>query len=81
MTKKCEVCNGGGDYPIIDNFGSTRYSITCPECFGSGEEIEEPAPEPSDLPPASSAAFIKSMDDLRDHVAKHWRYPQESARD
>lgn len=72
MAKKCEVCNGEGDYPIINNFGTTLYNITCPECDGTGEEYEEPEPEPSDLPPASSAAFIKDMDDLREHVRQHW---------
>jgi hypothetical protein len=70
---KCEVCDGLGDYPIIDNRGSTRYYIRCPECFGHGsiEDEGEPKEEP-DLPPRSSAASITSMDELRDHVARHW---------
>jgi hypothetical protein len=70
---KCEVCDGLGDYPIIDNRGSARYYIRCPECFGHGsiEDEDEPKEEP-DLPPRSSAASITSMDELRDYVARHW---------
>jgi DnaJ-class molecular chaperone len=42
----CEVCGGEGTYPIIDNKGSHRYDITCPECHGiSDEEIERKCSE------------------------------------
>jgi hypothetical protein len=36
----CNVCCGLGRYPIIDRYGSERYSITCPECDGCGLDDE-----------------------------------------
>lgn len=70
----CNICGGEGQYPIINMNGREVYSIRCPECYGSGLESEpEPAPEPIDLPPASTAAKIKTLDELREHVAEHWR--------
>jgi DnaJ-class molecular chaperone len=33
----CSVCNGEGTYPIIDTYGVERYTIQCPECYGSGQ--------------------------------------------
>lgn len=69
----CPVCEGDGQYPIIDARGRERYSIRCPECYGSGLG-DEPvlAPEPSDLPPASTAAKIKTMTEMREHIAEKW---------
>lgn len=32
----CDVCRGLGTYPVIDQHGSHRYDIPCPECHGSG---------------------------------------------
>lgn len=62
---KCDVCGGSGTYPIFDQRGSQRYSITCPECFGDGCGEPPTASRDPSLPPASTAAHIKSMDDLR----------------
>jgi hypothetical protein len=63
MEDDCDVCCGTGAYPVINTKGATLYNITCPECYGSGQS-PEPDPEPDDLPPASTAAKIKTMDDL-----------------
>ena len=66
---KCEVCNGQGDYPIIDNLGSHRYSIRCPECFGAGQVEEEEVPAgPADWPPPSTASKIKSVEELKQYL-------------
>jgi DnaJ-class molecular chaperone len=78
VTKQCEVCGGEGNYPIIDMHGTERYSIRCPECFGSGTEIDEVATAKAEaaeqgLPPASTAASIKDVDHLRFYIEKHWR--------
>lgn len=32
----CVVCGSLGIYPIIDQNGTERYCIECPECHGSG---------------------------------------------
>lgn len=70
----CDVCAGLGDYPIINSKGREIYAIQCPECLGSGSVKEDAAPVTNpDLPPVSSAAKIRSMSELREHVAKHWR--------
>lgn len=37
----CDVCNGAGDYPIMNNGGRTLYTIACPECGGSGKSPSE----------------------------------------
>lgn len=67
---ECDVCDGLGDYHVIDRHGSVRYLIRCPECCGSGQvEPEQPACNPPDWPPPSTAARIKSMDELRSHIA------------
>lgn len=42
---ECPVCCGMGTYPVIDKFGTERYSIRCPECYGSGKEGQEEARE------------------------------------
>jgi len=39
MSDECDVCDGSGEYPIIDRYGVERYSIKCPECEGSGETL------------------------------------------
>ena len=74
MTEKCDVCGGGGRYPIHDMHGRERYTISCPECYGSGlgEEPEEAAAEPEDWAPKSTAAAISSSDEMREYVSKHW---------
>jgi hypothetical protein len=73
---KCPVCGGSGDYPIFDQMGRERYAITCPECFGSGKDYDaESVEEEPDLPPKSTAAGIKSMDELRDWVRKQEERP------
>jgi DnaJ-class molecular chaperone len=56
---KCEVCNGQGTYPIFDNFGQSRYSIRCPECYGSGEADEEAIAEEKAEAAAERAAAIQ----------------------
>lgn len=33
---ECDVCCGGGRYPVINRYGSELYSIRCPECSGIG---------------------------------------------
>lgn len=68
----CDVCEGMGVYPIINRKGSELYSIQCPECFGSGSKEDADPVESPDLPPVSSAAKVRSVEDLREHVAKHW---------
>jgi hypothetical protein len=66
----CEVCGGPGTYEIYNMHGSAVYSIPCPECYGSGKAHEEEADaEPADWPPASTAARIKTMDELREWMA------------
>jgi hypothetical protein len=75
---ECNVCVGLRYYPIIDRYGTELYSISCPECMGTGtvqEEVSSAPAEAEDLPPASTAASIFSMDDMRLHVAKHWSAP------
>jgi DnaJ-class molecular chaperone len=38
----CDVCDGTpGRYPIHNKYGAELYSITCPECDGSGMSAEE----------------------------------------
>lgn len=37
----CDVCNGSGDYPVINQHGTHLYSIRCPECFGDGNGHED----------------------------------------
>jgi len=66
---ECVVCGGEGYYPIYDKFGSWRYSINCPECFGRGsvEDIINPV---DDLPPASTASRIRSTEELRAYLGK-----------
>ena len=64
---ECTVCEGSGDYPIIDKYGSEKFIITCPECFGLGKMDDENEGEDAiqfEYPP-STAASIKSMDALR----------------
>ena len=56
---KCEVCNGEGTYPIFDNYGQSRYSIRCPECYGSGEADEEAIAEEKAEAAANRAADIQ----------------------
>lgn len=69
----CDVCVGSGDYPIINAKGRELYSIRCPECYGSGKaEIEDTPIDDPTLPPASSAARIHTMADLREHIVQHW---------
>lgn len=36
LAPDCDVCGGDGTYPIHDMRGSQRYSIRCPECYGTG---------------------------------------------
>lgn len=69
---ECDVCCGMGDYPIIDRRGSTLYCIRCPECYGSGQ-AEPEDPGPTDASRESTAARIKTMEELREYVAKNWR--------
>lgn len=38
---KCDVCDGKGEYGIVDQFGKFRYAIDCPECDGDGEAIPD----------------------------------------
>lgn len=38
---KCDVCDGKGQYGIVDQYGKFRYVIDCPECDGDGEAIPE----------------------------------------
>lgn len=33
---RCTVCDGAESYPIIDRHGREVFSITCPQCDGSG---------------------------------------------
>lgn len=68
----CEVCDGSGEYPVITSKGQQIYCIRCPECFGTGQSFEEPPPpvDPPDWPPTSTAAKIKTMDELRAHLAR-----------
>ena len=62
---KCEVCGGHGDYPIIDSFGTERYCIRCPECFGAGwVEVDELPEEPPEWPPRSTAAKVQTKEAL-----------------
>jgi hypothetical protein len=69
----CDVCAGMGQYPIINSKGRELYSITCPECFGSGAAKEDADPvEYPALPPPSSAARVRSMAEMNEHLAKHW---------
>lgn len=63
----CQVCDDSGYYPIINNRGRQLYSIVCPECFGVAAE---PAEAAADLPPASTAARIRSEAELRAHLAR-----------
>jgi hypothetical protein len=65
--KECDICNGTGEYPIHNRFAFHVYSIVCPECHGDGEADDEPEAD-DHLPPASTAATIKTMDDLRRHM-------------
>ena len=67
MATKCDICEGSGMYPIFDKHGRERYSIECPECFGTGDAYEDSAADkPAYEYPASTAASIKSMDELRE---------------
>lgn len=68
---KCDVCDGDGTYPVIDSKGSHRYSIRCPECFGSGKYYVEAIEEPIEWPPPSTAASIHTTEQLREAV-KDW---------
>ena len=74
---ECDICEGRGLYPIIDRHGNERYDIRCPECGGSGMfESSDDGDAEADLPPPSSAARIKSMDDLRTWMAReHGKAP------
>jgi hypothetical protein len=65
---KCEICDGHGDYPIVDSHGRERYCITCPECRGSGE-IDDDLPPP-EWPPRSTAADIFTKEELAEAVKK-----------
>jgi hypothetical protein len=79
---ECDVCCGEGSCPIIDNRGSVRMNIRCPECFGSGEaddEAEFSLEDDPSIPPASTATRIRTMDDLRAFVAKHNAGPAKAA--
>jgi hypothetical protein len=73
---ECECCGGTRYYPIIDTYGTERFRIECPNCYGSGEEPEEEndelAADGAELPPESSAASIQTLDGMREHVARHW---------
>jgi hypothetical protein len=73
VSAPCECCNGSGDYPIHDKFGMERERITCPHCYGSGEEPEPPSDEPAYEYPPSTAASIQSMDHLREYLARQNR--------
>jgi hypothetical protein len=65
---RCEVCGGEGLYPIIDSHGRERYSIKCPECFGSGEgEAELPKTETVDL---QRDKYERAMAEKRAALAK-----------
>lgn len=73
---ECDVCVGTGEYPIINSKGRELYSIRCPECDGCGAVEVQTAPvEDSTLPPASTAARIQTMEDLREHIVQHWASP------
>jgi hypothetical protein len=37
----CAICDGYGEYPIHDRYGSEWGWIKCPACFGSGLSDEE----------------------------------------
>lgn len=69
MSIECDVCEGSGRALIFDRYGNERYSIRCPECGGCGSIVDE-VEEPNDWPPASTAARIKSMDELRSFIAQ-----------
>jgi len=74
---ECDICEGHGVYPIIDRHGTERYAIRCPECGGSGAfEASDDGSAELDLPPASTAARIQSIDQLRAWTAReHGRTP------
>jgi hypothetical protein len=38
---KCNVCSGGGDYPIYNDRGGYEFTIRCPKCCGRREVEEE----------------------------------------
>jgi hypothetical protein len=70
VLETCEVCAGTGEYPIINRHGSHLYSIQCPECFGLGSACVEPeTAAEAGLPFASTASRIRTLDQLRAHVA------------
>lgn len=64
MTEECEVCEGEGTYPVMDKYGKHRFSISCPECFGSGTCEPDEDEEQFEYPP-STAAGVHSIEDLR----------------
>ena len=66
----CDVCEGLKFYPIHNRFGRELYSIQCPECFGSGNADDPNEPEPEFEYPASTAAKMKTADDLREWMAR-----------
>ncbi len=72
MADECGVCGGEGYYPIIDMKGTERYSIRCPECYGSGEEYKEPQEEAGGFPPRSTAAKITTTDQMREYLDRVW---------
>ena len=39
----CEVCEGSGDYPVINKYGQTLYCIRCPDCSGTGDDEQQSA--------------------------------------
>jgi len=68
----CEVCDGEGRCLIFDKHGKDRFSVVCPECFGSGEVDDDSEEDNPDWPPASSAASITSTEQMHDHIKEHW---------
>ena len=72
----CEVCEGQKFYPIHNRHGRELYAIRCPECCGSGEKPDEPDhAEPEFEYPPSTAASVKTEDDLR-----AWKERENGAR-
>ena len=42
----CEVCDGSGEYLILNKWGKDLYHIRCPECLGEGTDPESEPDKP-----------------------------------
>ena len=66
----CPVCDGYGEYGIINAAGAYMYDITCPECDGEGEVAVEASGEDQEQYeyPPSTAAKILTLEELREFL-------------